>query len=137
MADLLPTSYYHVVFTLPHELNPLIMHQRTALFKLLFQASAHTLLTLGKDQQHLGAEIGITSILHTCLPAVQDFGRRGDKTFPFIPMSTALSVVGVCVMQYGFQKNGSGITSCFPRQPCKKSLKDFSCITCVCFLKSS
>ena len=65
MADLLPTSYYHVVFTLPHELNPLIMHQRTALFKLLFQASAHTLLSLGKDQQHLGAEIGITSILHT------------------------------------------------------------------------
>lgn len=65
MADLLPTSYYHVVFTLPHELNRLIMHQRTALFKLLFQASAHTLLTLGKDQQHLGAEIGITSILHT------------------------------------------------------------------------
>ena len=65
MADLLPTSYYHVVFTLPHELNPLIMHQRTRLFKLLFQASAHTLLTLGRDQQHLGAEIGITSILHT------------------------------------------------------------------------
>jgi hypothetical protein len=65
MADLLPTSYYHVVFTLPHELNALIMGNRTILFKLLFQASSHTLLTLGKDQQHLGAEIGITTILHT------------------------------------------------------------------------
>lgn len=65
MADLLPTSYYHVVFTLPHQLNTLIMGHRTCMFKLLFQASSHTLLTLGKDKKHLGAEIGITSILHT------------------------------------------------------------------------
>jgi hypothetical protein len=65
MADLLPTSYYHVVFTLPHELNPLIMGHRPVLFKLLFQAASHTLLTLAKDDKHLGAEIGITSILHT------------------------------------------------------------------------
>lgn len=65
MADLLPTAYYHVVFTLPHELNALIMGHRTCVFKLLFQAAAHTLLTLGKDPAHLGAEIGFTSILHT------------------------------------------------------------------------
>lgn len=65
MTDLLPTSYYHVVFTLPHELNTLIMAHRSCLFKLLFQASSHTLLTLAKDEKHLGAEIGITSILHT------------------------------------------------------------------------
>jgi hypothetical protein len=65
MADLLPTGYYHVVFTLPHELNALIMGHRRCMFKLLFQASSHTLLTLGKDKKHLGAEIGITSILHT------------------------------------------------------------------------
>jgi hypothetical protein len=42
MADLLPTAYYHVVFTLPHELNALIMGHRTCIFKLLFQAAAHT-----------------------------------------------------------------------------------------------
>jgi hypothetical protein len=63
--DLLPTSYYHVVFTLPHILNPLIMGHRTCMFKLLFDAAAHTLLTLGKDQKYLGAEIGFTAVLHT------------------------------------------------------------------------
>jgi len=65
MTDLLPTSYYHVVFTLPHELNALIMGHRVILFKLLFQASSHTLLTLAKDEKYLGAELGITSVLHT------------------------------------------------------------------------
>ncbi|WP_245970345.1 IS91 family transposase [Pseudochryseolinea flava] len=65
MAELLPTAYYHVVFTLPHEMNKLIMVHRKELFKLLFDASAHTLLILGKDPKYLGAEIGCTSILHT------------------------------------------------------------------------
>jgi len=64
-SELLPTAYYHVVFTLPHELNGLIMGNRKVLFDLLFQASAHTLLTLGKDEKYLGAETGFTSILHT------------------------------------------------------------------------
>lgn len=65
MTDLLPTGYYHVVFTLPHELNGLIMGNRSLLFKLLFQAAAHTLLTLAKDEKYLGGEPGITSVLHT------------------------------------------------------------------------
>jgi len=64
-TDLMPTAYYHVVFTLPHELNALIMGHRTCMFRLLFAAAAHTLLTMGKDDNHLGAEIGFTSILHT------------------------------------------------------------------------
>lgn len=65
MCDLLPTPYYHVVFTLPHELNPLVMANRVSLFKLLFRAASHTLLTLGKDSRYVGGEIGITAILHT------------------------------------------------------------------------
>jgi hypothetical protein len=64
-VDLLPTAYYHVVFTLPHELNPLTMVNRSHLFKLLFQAASHTLLTLGKNEKYLGAEIGFTTVLHT------------------------------------------------------------------------
>lgn len=63
--DLLPTTYYHVVFTLPHELNGLIMGHRALLYKLLFDAASHTLLSLGKNEKYLGAEIGFTSILHT------------------------------------------------------------------------
>lgn len=65
-AELLPTAYYHVVFTLPHELNSLIMGNRKLLFTLLFEASSYTLLTLAKDPKWIGATPGIISILHTC-----------------------------------------------------------------------
>ena len=64
-AALLPTSYYHVVFTLPHEFNSIIMGNRKLLFKLLFDAASYTLLTLAKDEKWLGATPGIISILHT------------------------------------------------------------------------
>ena len=64
-AELLPTAYYHVVFTLPHEFNSLIMGNRKELFKLLFDASSYTLLKLAKDTTWLGATPGIISILHT------------------------------------------------------------------------
>ncbi|MEO7309726.1 MAG: transposase [Chitinophagaceae bacterium] len=63
--ELLPIGYFHVVFTLPHELNPIIMGNRKILFKLLFQASAATLLSFGDNELHLGARPGIISVLHT------------------------------------------------------------------------
>ncbi len=66
--ELLPIGYYHVVFTLPHELNSLILGNRQQLLKLLFDASAQTLLTFGKDEKHLGAQPGIISLLHTFAP---------------------------------------------------------------------
>jgi hypothetical protein len=65
MQELLPVKYYHVVFTMPHELNSLIMGNRKLLYKLLFEASAQTLLTFAKDTKHLGATPGIISVLHT------------------------------------------------------------------------
>ena len=64
-ADLLPTAYYHVVFTLPHELHPVILGNRTALFKLLFDAASQTLLQFGRDPKYLGAKCSITTVLHT------------------------------------------------------------------------
>lgn len=63
--ELLPVKYYHVVFTLPHELNPVMMGHRKLLFKLLFDAAAQTLLCFAKDPQYLGAMPGIISVLHT------------------------------------------------------------------------
>ena len=63
--ELLPVKYYHVVFTLPHELNSIIMGNRKALFKLLFDASAQTLLCFANDEKYLGAKPGIISVLHT------------------------------------------------------------------------
>ncbi len=63
--ELLAVKYYHVVFTLPHELNSLVMGQRKLLFKLLFDASAQALLCFAKDPKYLGAMPGIISVLHT------------------------------------------------------------------------
>jgi len=63
--ELLPVGYYHVVFTLPHELNTIMLGNRQPLFKLLFNASAQTLLAFGNDEHHLGAAPGIISVLHT------------------------------------------------------------------------
>lgn len=63
--DLLPTRYVHVVFTLPHELAPLALQNKREIYGLLFRASAETLLQVARNPQHLGAEIGFFSILHT------------------------------------------------------------------------
>jgi hypothetical protein len=65
MGELLPVKYYHVVFTLPHQLNSLVMGNRKELFTLLFQACSYTLLTFAKDEQYLGAQPGILAVLHT------------------------------------------------------------------------
>jgi len=63
--DLLNTNYFHVVFTVPHELNPLALTSRRRLLDLLFEASSQSLLEVAADPQRLGAEIGFLSILHT------------------------------------------------------------------------
>jgi hypothetical protein len=63
--ELLPVKYYHMVFTLPHQLNSLVMGNRKAMFNLLFEASSYTLLQFGRDQQYLGAQVGVISVLHT------------------------------------------------------------------------
>ena len=55
----------HVVFSVPHELVPLMWQNRKVLFNLLFEASAATLLEVAADPKHLGAEIGFLSVLHT------------------------------------------------------------------------
>jgi len=62
-ATLLPVPYFHLVFTLPHSLNGLIRQNRAALFKRLFDAASQTLLQFGSER--LGAQLGITAVLHT------------------------------------------------------------------------
>ncbi|MGB7848359.1 MAG: IS91 family transposase [Candidatus Acidiferrum sp.] len=63
--ELLPTSYVHVVFTLPRELAPLALQNKRLIYNLLFHASAQTLLEIASDPRHLGAQIGFFSVLHT------------------------------------------------------------------------
>src|SRR5215472_783620 len=65
LERLLPVGYFHVVFTLPALLSPLVLHNQRLLYDLLFRAASATLLTLAADPQRLGAQVGITAILHT------------------------------------------------------------------------
>ena len=57
--------YFHVVFTLPHELSALVLQNKRLLYDLLFRASAATMLEVARDPKHLGADIGLLSVLHT------------------------------------------------------------------------
>jgi len=59
----LPIAYFHLVFTLPHEFNPLIQQNQQAFYDLLFASVAETVLTFGRN--NLGAHLGITAVLHT------------------------------------------------------------------------
>src|SRR5712691_3347516 len=63
--ELLPTPYVHVVFTLPRQLAPLALQNKKFIYDLLFRTSAETLLEVARDPQHLGAEIGFFSVLHS------------------------------------------------------------------------
>ena len=63
--DLLPVVYYHVVFTIPSELNGLCLHNPRTLYGLLFDAAWETLQVFARDPKHLGAETGATMVLHT------------------------------------------------------------------------
>lgn len=63
--ELLPVNYYHLVFSVAHALVPLIWQNKKLLFKLLFEASAASLLDIAADPKHLGAEIGFLTVLHT------------------------------------------------------------------------
>ena len=63
--DLLPVPYFHVVFTLPEQLNSYCLHFPERIYNILFQACRYTILKLGEDEKHLGATMGMTCVLHT------------------------------------------------------------------------
>jgi len=64
-AELLPVPYFHVVFTLPAPIADIAYQNKTVIYDLLFKVSAETMLTIAADPKHLGARIGITTVLHT------------------------------------------------------------------------
>jgi len=64
-ADLLPVDYYHVVFTLPAPISAIAYYNKAAIYSLLFDVAAETLMTIAADPKHLGARIGATLVLHT------------------------------------------------------------------------
>src|SRR5712664_1713711 len=64
-AELLPIPYFHVVFTLPSAVGDVAYQNKAVIYDLLFKASSETMLTIAADPKHLGARIGITSVLHS------------------------------------------------------------------------
>jgi hypothetical protein len=65
LERLVPVPYFHVVFTLPDELNPLILRNKAIGYRILFDAAARTLLQLARNPRHLGADVALTAVLHT------------------------------------------------------------------------
>jgi hypothetical protein len=64
-ADLLPTQYFHVVFTVPAPIAEIAFQNKAVVYNILFRAASETLRTIAADPKHLGAEIGLVALLHT------------------------------------------------------------------------
>jgi hypothetical protein len=62
-SEILPVTYFHAIFTLPHELNPTILRHKALMFNTLFQSVSGTLLQFGEN--HLGGKLGFVAVLHT------------------------------------------------------------------------
>jgi len=62
-TELLPVPYFHCVFTLPHDLNPLVLSNKRLMLSLLFASASKTLLEFGRN--NLGGKVGFTMVLHT------------------------------------------------------------------------
>ena len=63
--ELLPVPYFHTIFTVPHELNGLFLANQKLMYSILFQAASKTLMKLALDSKYLGAQIGVTMVLHS------------------------------------------------------------------------
>lgn len=64
-CNLLPVKYFHIVFTIPSELNRLCLVNQKVMYDILFHAASQTILTLAKDKNHLGVLSGLVAVLHT------------------------------------------------------------------------
>src|SRR5262249_29873656 len=101
--ELLATRYFHVVFTLPHELHALVLQNESELYNLLFRTVAETLIEIARDPKHLGAEIGFFGILHTWGQNLLfhphnplRYSRRRNRTGSCTLDSSAISILLTC-----------------------------------------
>lgn len=111
---LLPIPYFHLVFTLPHALNPLIRHNQAAGYDLLFASVSATLLEFGRKE--LGAQLGLTIVLHTWSQTLLDHyhvhgivtggGLRADGTWAGTPTHWLFPVRALSAMFRGKFKAG-------------------------------
>jgi len=123
--ELLDTSYFHVVFTVPHELNVLALENPRLFYELLFTASAETLLEIASDPKHLGAEIAVINATPPCVAiALSGSGITPASSKPprdktILSRSLPLSIVG------------SGEQNPVSRLPTNNCLRSLSCFRIV------
>ena len=98
LGELLPIPYFHVVFTLPHTINPLVFRNPKEVLGLLFRSASQTLLQFAQDPRYLGAKPGVVMVLHT-------WGRKLNLHYH----------VHCVVTGGGFSKTGNAWTPC-PRK---------------------
>jgi len=65
LDELLPVSYFHVVFTIPRQLNAFALRNKKSFYDILFKSVSQTMQTLGRDPKRLGGEMGFIAVLHT------------------------------------------------------------------------
>ena len=124
--DVLPTSYFHVVFTLPQDVRPIALRNQRVIYNLLFRAVSETIKELCEDPKHLGAEPGFIALLHTwsqtlldhphihCIVTGGGLSRDGDQWVPckktfFIPVKVLSAVFRGKFLDYlkkGYEKKG-------------------------------
>ena len=122
--DVLPTQYFHVVFTLPQALRPLALRNQKVIYNLFFRAVSETIKELCEDPKHLGAEPGFIALLHTwsqtlldhphihCIVTGGGLSRDGDQWVPckktfFIPVKVLSAVFRGKFLDYlkkGYEK---------------------------------
>ncbi|MCP4002912.1 MAG: IS91 family transposase [bacterium] len=95
--EVLPVEYFHVAFTIPHELAAIALQNKKVVYNILFKASGETLREIARDSKHLGAEIGVLAVLHTwgqtlehhphihCLVPGGGLSRDGTEWIPCRP----------------------------------------------------
>jgi hypothetical protein len=127
--ELLPVNYFHVIFTLPHELNTIILNNKSIMFSLLFKAVSRTLLTFGKKE--LGGKLGFISVLHT-------WDQKLNAHFLFYTPGIKSSMpIFTCIVSSpaaSYQKTATAgshakKTTCLTRRPCRWSSAVSSFIT--------
>jgi hypothetical protein len=145
LSELLPVAYFHVVFTLPHQLNSLAQAHPRLIYNFLFAAATETLLSFARDPRHLGGTPGITAVLHTwgrnlsqhihlhCIVTggalAADGSRfirsRGTFLFPVRALSAVFRAKYLEALQQAFhagQLDAAGQRTDYPAPPTARSL---------------
>jgi hypothetical protein len=112
LADLFPTPYYHIVFTIPHSWNTVMMQSPRELYTILFDAASETLLDLSRNKEYLGATPGITAVLHT-------WGQQLDY---HVHLHCVVSGGGICNNEWVTAKRENG-KFLFPLAALRKKYK--------------